>query len=424
MARALARDLSVTLAAPEPLEPGEIDGLKMTSYSPGKPEELKTLAEQSEVILASLNLLERFPFLTQSEARLVVDFYDPFLLENLHYYDEQPLDTQLDYNRAAVAITNRLAQSGDFYICGSERQRDFWLGVLAANGRVNPHTYSQDPTLRRLIDVVGVGFPSRPPHAGPYLKGRHPAVPEDARLVLWGGGVWNWLDPLTLLQAWPDVLADQPQARLVFLGTRHPNPDVPRHRMAARAEALAAEIGEKDRTVLFIEWVPYQEREALLSEADLGVSLHPIHVETRYALRTRVLDYFWARLPVLLTEGDVASEWVQEYGLGQVVPPYGAKAVAGAIKTLLAQDRSSWKERYEPLQEVFRWDKVIAPLLDYCLHGPAAPDRKIAKLQTAGLPTTDSGVSPIRRGLSIWRTEGIRVALHRGWRYLQWRLSR
>ena len=75
---------------------------------------------------------------------------------------------------------------------------------------------------------------------------------------------------------------------------RHPNPLVPVHAMPGRVEALAAEIGEKDRSILFFDWLSYTDREALLAEADIGAMLHPVHVETRFSIRTRVLDYLWA----------------------------------------------------------------------------------------------------------------------------------
>ncbi len=101
---------------------------------------------------------------------------------------------------------------GDYFLCGNERQRDYWLGILTANGRINPRTFNQDPTLLSLIDIVGVGIPDREPvHTDglcprPLLRGIHPIIPDDAKIVLWGGGIWNWLDPLTLINAWPQVL--------------------------------------------------------------------------------------------------------------------------------------------------------------------------------------------------------------------------
>jgi len=298
------------------------------------------------------------------------------VLENLHYHLDAPLRAQEKLNQQVVDLTNRLARIGDFFLCGNERQRDFWLGTLAANQRVNPLTFARDPSLRSLIDVVSVGMPSREPEArAPVLRGVHPAFPRDARVVLWGGGIWDWLDPLTLLQAWPRVVERVPDARLVFLGTRHPNPVVPRHKMAQRSEALAREIGEHERTVFFHEWLPYDERESLLCEADVGVALHPLHVETRYSVRTRVLDYLWARLPVLITEGDVTSEWIGAHDLGRVVPPHDAGAVASALVELLARPKAALSGAFEPLRGTLTWERVVEPLRCYCRDAKPAADR-------------------------------------------------
>jgi len=422
MARALCQDLFVTLAVPADTSL-EIPGLRIVRYWEDRPASLQVLVDNSDVALISGYMVQKFPFLETTQTRLVVDLYDPFVLENLHYYLQEPMEAQEHLNTQAVEITNRLAKIGDFFICGNERQRDYWLGVLTANGRTNPRNFISDPTLRALIDIVGIGFLSRSPQARPFLRGIHPQVPQDARIVLWGGGIWNWLDPLTLVEAWPQVIARHPEARLVFLGTRHPNPDVPRHEMAARAEQRAGELGEKDKTILFFEWLAYEDREALLCEADVGVTLHPIHVETRFSLRTRVLDYFWAKLPVLITDGDITSEWVRQYGLGEVVPAHDAVAVARSLNAILDQPKDAWQAAFEPIRASLSWSEAVKPLLRYCLEGGYAPDR----LERKPLPTAAPLPGPssrLARARYIWRTEGTRMLLHRVWRYVQWRLAR
>ncbi len=332
------------------------------------------------------------------------------------------VETQERLNQEAVDATNLGVEAGDFFVCGSERQRDFWLGVLAANGRVNSHTYADDETLRHLVDVVGIGLPSREPAAGRGLKGRHPSIPREARVVLWGGGIWNWLDPLTLIRAWPGVIKRFPDARLVFLGTRHPNPTVPRHEIAGRAEALARETGVLGESVVFIDWVDLDQREALLVEADVGVSLHPLHVETRYSVRSRIMDYFWARLPVVLTAGDVASEWAEQHGVGRVVAPGDQRAVERALVEILGKPRESWARPYRELVESLDWSRVVDPLLQYCLNGaPAAPDqpRRDPMLLPAVVAPPGIGV----RALNVWRQEGAlavaRRSMSRARRHLQ-----
>ena len=40
--------------------------------------------------------------------------------------------------------------------------------------------------------------------------------------MLWGGGIWNWLDPDTLVRAMVHVQVTRPEASLFFMGARHP----------------------------------------------------------------------------------------------------------------------------------------------------------------------------------------------------------
>ena len=432
MARALSSHLEVTLAAPGEnspalLQPPDTSALHLTTYQFEHPQYLRELAGNSDIILLSSFILDKFPFLADRvigtrRPRRVIDLYDPIVLENLHYYQSEPTELQNSLNRQAVESMNRLVKSGDFFICGNERQRDFWLGVLAANGRLNPQTFSQDASLRRLIDVVGVGFPDRQPNHQPLLRGVHPGFPQNTKIVLWGGGIWDWLDPLSLVKAWPQVLQQHPQARLVFLGTRHPNPLVPRHQLAAQTEALAAACGEKNKTIFFFEWLSLPDRESLLCEADVGVALHPLHVETRYAIRTRILDYFWARLPVLVSDGDITSEWVHQFGLGRVVPPLDVAAIAAALHDLLRAPKDSYLQAFAPLRDTFSWPSVIQPLLRYCLEGSYAPDNLVVKDHPASRLTTARG--RLARAYYILHHDGLRALFHRTWRYIQWRISR
>jgi GT2 family glycosyltransferase/glycosyltransferase involved in cell wall biosynthesis len=422
MARALSSDMDVTLAVPSDTEL-DVPNVRLVRYWLERPGSLHLLVENSDVALVSGYMIEQFPFLQLTQTRIVVDLYDPFILENFHYHLNEPIAVQESFNQKAVDITNSLARLGDFFICGSDRQRDFWMGTLASNGRINPHTFAQDPTLRSLIDVVGIGFPHQEPRSTPMLRGIHPAFPEDAQIVLWWGGIWDWLDPLTLVKAWTQVLAKHPQARLVFVGTRHPNPLVPRHKIVDQTLALATEIGEKERTIFFYEWLPYDQREALLCEADIGVTLHPPYVETRYSIRTRILDYLWARLPVLVSEGDVTSEWISQYGVGQVVPPLDVEALTQALTEMLDKPKSSWASAYEPFRDSFRWSQVVEPLRRYCWQGEQAPDRHLRNLSVT-LPTVALRRGKVARAIEIWRTDGLPVLLFRLRQKLQQKLVR
>jgi GT2 family glycosyltransferase/glycosyltransferase involved in cell wall biosynthesis len=426
MARALSENLNVTLAVPGETSL-EVPGINLVPYRFEKPGSLKALAQASDVILISSFILDKFPFLNELPARRIIDLYDPIVLENLHLYQNEPIGSQLSLNTQSVQAMNHLVSRGDFFICGNERQRDFWLGVLTACGRINPYTFASDASLRSLIDTVGIGFPDRLPVHHPILRGVHPKIPLESQIVLWGGGIWDWLDPLSLIKAWPQILSHHPQARLVFLGTRHPNPDVPRHKMADATEALATEIGQNGETIFFHEWLSYEDHEALLCEANVGVALHPLHVETRYSIRTRVLDYLWAKLPVLVSDGDVTSEWVRQYHVGAVVPPMDVNAIAKALIMLLSTPKEARQPAFAPLAEIFAWSHITEPLKRYCLQGAPAADLVAGRSTTPADPEAtrfnQSWLQKLARARFIWRTEGFRMLIHRAWRYIQWKLS-
>jgi hypothetical protein len=363
LARALSRCAVVTLAAPQGsyLAPSEF---AFRAFTMGDCNTLRHLVDSAEIILLSGALVYHHPFLRQVGQYLVVDLYDPTVLENLERFRPLPLADRNGLHETELGITRELLALGDFFLCASERQRDYWLGALTTVGRVNPETRDSDPCLRRLIDVVPFGIPDiAPQHSRQVLKGVHPGIGPDDRVVLWGGGLWDWLDPLTLVDAMPDVLRAIPQVRLFFMGTRHPNPAVPASAMAKRTKDRADSLGLTDHAVFFNDWVPYADRADYLLEADVGVSLHPNHAETRFSVRTRLLDYMWAGLPMVVSAGDTLSEVVARYKLGRVVAPGDAAQVAAALVELLGEPRD--QNAFAEAQAQFRWSRVARPLADY-----------------------------------------------------------
>ena len=140
---------------------------------------------------------------------------------------ERPLEERLDSHRQRLRILEMQCAAGDFFICASERQRMLWLGWLEAAGRVNPLTYDADPTLRALIDTVPTGVPAEPPQqTRPLVRGVVPGIGQDDPLLVWGGGVWNWLDPLTLIEAVERLVRQASHA----CGSIFPAPGIPTRR--------------------------------------------------------------------------------------------------------------------------------------------------------------------------------------------------
>jgi glycosyltransferase involved in cell wall biosynthesis len=375
LARALSKDCSVTLAVPNQTDL-ITEEFQLYPFNLEK-DDLRTLAQNADTIIIQGSVLHFHPYLRELDIPLAVDLYIPSLLESLVWHDQDDWENWIPAYEEYLRVQLELLRAGDFFICASERQRDYWLGWLHAQKRINPHTYRQDPTLRKLIDVVPFGLPEGVPASShPVLKGVHPGISPQDRLILWSGGLWDWLDPLTLIRAVAQLRPLHPDIKLYFMGTQHPNPGVSGMNMPEKAIQLSHELNLYGETIFFGNWVPYQEREAYLIEADLAVVSHPGHIETHFSFRTRVLDCIWAGLPIITTQGDAMSDLVERNGLGFTVPPEDVSSMAEAIEKILTMNgRETFARSFEELRQSLRWQKVIAPLLRFCLSPAKAPDK-------------------------------------------------
>ncbi len=294
----------------------------------------KGLAEAEawcDVMILQGYVMYHHPVLAMSQKIIVFDIYSPLHLETLALTKGTSSEARDAHVRLSIETLNHQLERGDFLICASERQRDLFIGQLCAVGRTNALTYDPDPTLRRLIDVVPFGLPDDDAeHRQPALRGVVPGIGPDDDILIWAGGVYDWFDPLTLIRAVAGVSKKRPSVRLYFMGMQHPNPDVPPMQMAIDARALAEELGVAGKHVFFNDgWVEYSERQNFLLEATLGVSTHFESLETRFSFRTRALDYLWAGLPIVATEGDSFGQLIEEEHLGLTVPPEDPQALAG-----------------------------------------------------------------------------------------------
>ncbi|HET6965847.1 MAG TPA: glycosyltransferase, partial [Acidimicrobiales bacterium] len=338
--------------------------------------DLDELVGWCDAVFAPTSVVRRHPVVVGSGKPLCIDMYIPTHLENLEPFGAAGGAEHVAAVQHQVSVLNDDLRHGDFFLCASERQRDFWLGSLASLGRVNPEVYGGDPTLRALIDVVPFGVdPGPPPAPAGVLRRAFPAIAEDDPVVIWGGGVYNWFDPLSLVRAVDSLRrSGRPRLRLVFMGMRHPNPGIPEMRMAESLRSLSAGLGLTGTHVFFNEgWVPYEERGSYLADADVAVSTHLAHIETHFSFRTRVLDYLWAGLPMVLTGGDTLSDGIAAAGLGVAVEPGDPPAIADAIDRLLT--RPPQRAEVRAYGARFAWDAVAGPLCRYMAEPRPARDR-------------------------------------------------
>ena len=375
MAKALSSVSNVKLASTVPTEYSH-PGLEIIDSTDSN---LSTEVNWSDIVLFQGALLSTHPWIARSDKLIIADVYDPMHLETLEQQKNAPAGIRFVETLDVIAVMNEQIARADFLLCASEKQRDFWLGQMAAAGRLNPLTYDRDTSLRSLIDVVPFGVQDNPPVQTKHgIKGAIPGIDKDDKVVLWGGGIYNWFDPLTLIRAIALVSYRHPDIKLVFMGTQHPNPHVPEMKMSFEARQLAIELGLDSKHVFFNEgWVPYAERADFLLDADIGVSTHLDHLETAFSFRTRILDYLWAGLPIVATKGDTFESIIESNGLGITVAPGDVRGLSEALEYLLYTEEAALncKQQVVAYSEKLKWSKTLLPLVKFVENAQPAADR-------------------------------------------------
>jgi glycosyltransferase involved in cell wall biosynthesis len=266
---------------------------------------------------------------------------------------------------------------------------------MLAERLITPATYDADPGLRSRIDLVPFGCPEEPPvHSGAGPRARFPQL-DGKEIVLWNGGIWSWLDAPTAVRAMAHLIRDRPDARLMFMGAATSSSA---RRATAEARAVAGELGLLDEVVLFNdEWVPYEQRSDWLLDADCAVSTHADRLETRFAFRTRILDCFWAGLPVVCTSGDELAERVDREGLGVAVRPGDPERLAAGLAATLEAGRPAFAEGLRAAATDHSWPRAVAPLARW-LEGPrpATPAVPVRPAQAARAVAIRGAVGTLR----------------------------
>ena len=352
IARELARDMDVTLMA------GSVQGDFGVRALERRNPSASDVAGYDAVVAQPLSV-GAMRALARAPCQVIYDLFVPVRIERVSASVAGLTRAERLFVEQAEAAQRYALRTGNSFVCPTEAQRDFWLGALAELGRLTSARASQDPTLRDLVDVVPTGLPAHPPERGARSGARIPGIETGDRVLLWAGGIWDWLDPLTVIRATTIVAARRPNVKLLFLGARRPN--VRPTQMYQRAVGLARELGVLDRSVFFHGgWVPYDERGAYSLKAEVGVCAHLNTIEARYAFRTRLLDHIWAGLRTVTTRGEMLGDVIDAEGLGRAVAVGDAEAYAAAIEAML--DAPPTAARFDEVRARFAWSRVVEPL--------------------------------------------------------------
>jgi len=367
MAKIISKVSVVAIATPYDVE--KINDIEFLIYNKNDKESLRNIVNKFDVILFQGHILHHFPFLKNTDKVLVVDIFSPFVFESLNWHQYENFDQKIFFHNLDLSILKDQLEVGDYFICSSDVQKRFWIGMLAALNRISPYTIENDDELDKLISIIPYGISGFKKHkTKDAIKGIHPQVKKDDHLLIWNGGIYNWLDPMTPIKAMVNLCQRRSDIKLFFLGTKHPNPDIPVMPVCIEAIKLAERYGLADRFVFFLDWTKADDRFDFIMEADATLSFYYHNVETRYSFRTRLLDNIATGIAPIVTDcNDIFSKMIKENQLGEVIPPKDVRATENAIEKLVDNHelRITYKNNLEKFSDSMIWDIVMKPLIDF-----------------------------------------------------------
>lgn len=409
MAKVLSSSFTVTVCAPR-VEEGVDFTFNVYSFSDSR---FELDASDADVIVVQGSALRAHPFLKQCKASLVADLYCPIPLE--YHQASEGVDPEIRGNTSNY-LSDMLHEQlvyADHFLCASEKQREFWLGALTLAGRINARRWPQasHANVGDLISLLPFGLSSKKPELSRHALRSKFDIPAEDFVLVWGGGLYQWFDPLTPIKAVHRLVSTGAKVHLVFIGVKHPNPGITQHDMCGQAVSLATELGVIGKFIHFnFGWVDYNDRHNYLLDADVGISGHFDNPETRFSFRTRMLDYLWCGLPIIATKGDVFGDALTGQRIGISVDFEDEDGWVQAISTMMNDTKALDAVRIEVLRysEQFRWDRVVKPLLELCETITPAADRSLVRTHYSNSKFSAGLLHRLRR---VYASGGIQSVL-------------
>lgn len=375
--------------------------------------ELLRYASCSRLLLVQGSVLNAVPELCRLDVPVAVDLVCPGLLEALDSLNptRSTPATDIVSRLLQILVNTRISLlRGDYFFCGSDKQRDWWLGHLAILGRLNHIAY---PSIPDRFVIVPFGIPSTPPTRAKtsILREKFGDRVADAVIFYWGGGIWPWFDIRTAIEGFLKASRKSDSIRLLLPSL---DPTVDRGLTTDSIELVKAAVKDNHNRILqFQHWIPYDVRAHILTEVDVGISCHPSSLESRFAVRTRCWDYLWAHLPMIVSDGDMFSSWVRQGNLGIVVAPGDADGWCNAILEMNSPDtRKKFSENVKEFAPTMTWERVAMPLVSFASNPSRLGDAAIPQLLQVPRVWSKGGHSR-RRGLALIRF-GLSVLFRHG----------
>ena len=318
------------------------------------PELIRGIGREDRVVSTIFLDVPCLRALLRLEATLEIDFYCIGALENIATPSRLNPVRLFQGRRRTSRRYRWLLERADRILVSSHEQTAFLGGILFAQGTKRSCELASrlpEKVVRLPMGVSSAEFPSG--SRNPY-----PVAIQGRRIFLWGGGIWEWFDMETLLQAFRILAERGSDACLFFLSGGNPSGVQSQNLSGPRAVSRASELGLLGNNVFFLDGgVSPGELPGYLEHCTAGVMSNPESMESLGSWRTRYLDLLWAGKGLVVSGSDPLAGMMARDGAARCVEAGVPEELAEALDGFQACGGT----RSSTLRESLSWNALLDP---------------------------------------------------------------
>lgn len=343
---------SGTCSPPATYHPQPLDLLVLQEIRPG------------DIVVASAFLPPKILWnLIRSDIPFHVDFYCVGAPEGLaSRHMNSTWRNRLGRRRTAMRYRILLDRAERLYF-SNQAQMMFFAGTCYCDA--DEYTAARLDRLpeRSVFAPMGVRTDLFPTNmANPY-----PPELKDRPIFLWGGGIWEWFDMSTLLEAFAILKKQASPAVLFFLVGNNPSGSTNQDQAPSSARTQAERLGLLGHNVFFNNRsVPPTELPGYLHHCYAGILSNAANLEAAAAWRTRYLDLLWAEKPLVVNRHDILASIIESKHAAHISNSGTPEALAEVVHNLASNPTQyqsmqfACREAFTQLSSSILFEKTVS----------------------------------------------------------------